>query len=70
VKEAKAAATEAAAKKLDSPDLRVALYQLAFLQSDEVAMSEQVQWAAERPGDDSVLLYYQADTAAYYGQLN
>jgi len=70
VKEAKAAATEAAAKKLDSPDLRVALYQLAFLQSDEVAMSEQVQWAAERPGDDSVLLYYQADTAAYFGQLN
>jgi tetratricopeptide (TPR) repeat protein len=70
VKEAKAAATEAAAKKLDSPDLRVALYQLAFLQSDEAAMSEQVQWAAERPGDDSVLLYYQADTAAYYGQLN
>jgi tetratricopeptide (TPR) repeat protein len=30
VKEAKTAATEAAAKKLDSPDLRVALYQLAF----------------------------------------
>ena len=70
VKEARATVAEAAAKKLDSPDIRFALYQLAFLQSDEAAMAEQVSWAAERPGDDSVLLYYQADTAAYYGQLN
>jgi tetratricopeptide (TPR) repeat protein len=70
VKEAHAAAAEAAEKKLDSPDLRFALYQLAFLQSDETAMAAEVQWAKGRPGEESVLLYYQADTAAYYGQLN
>jgi tetratricopeptide (TPR) repeat protein len=33
-------------------------------------MAEQVNWSANRPGDESQLLYYQADTAAYYGQLN
>jgi tetratricopeptide (TPR) repeat protein/predicted Ser/Thr protein kinase len=70
VKEAHAAAAEAAEKKLDSPDLRFALYQLAFLQSDEQAMTAELAWAKDRPGEESVLLYYQADTAAYYGQLN
>jgi tetratricopeptide (TPR) repeat protein len=70
VKEAREAAAEASAKKLDSPDMRVALYQLAFLQRDDAGMSTEIQWAKDRPGEDSVLLYYQADTAAYYGQLN
>jgi eukaryotic-like serine/threonine-protein kinase len=70
IKEAQAAAEEAASKKLDSPDMRLARYQVAFLQDDETQMSEQVKWAANRPGDATVLLYYQADTAAYLGQLN
>ncbi len=70
VKEAHATAAEAVSKKLDSPDMRLARYQLAFLQNDEAEMGEQVKWAANRPGDDAVLLYYQADTAGYSGQLN
>ncbi len=70
VKEAHAIAAEAASKKLDSSSIRFALYQLAFLQSDDAGMAEQVTWSADRPGDESELLYYQADTAAYYGQLN
>jgi tetratricopeptide (TPR) repeat protein len=70
VKEARAVAAEAASKKLDSPGIRFGLYQLAFLQSDDAGMADQVSWAADRPGDESELLYYQADTAAYYGQLN
>src|SRR5207244_9795796 len=37
-KEAHATAAEAASKKLDSPDMRYALYQLAFLQSDDAGM--------------------------------
>jgi serine/threonine protein kinase/tetratricopeptide (TPR) repeat protein len=69
-KEAHATAAEAASKKLDSPDMRYALYQLAFLQSDDAGMAEQVNWSADRAGDEAVLLYYQADTAAYFGQLN
>jgi serine/threonine protein kinase/tetratricopeptide (TPR) repeat protein len=70
IKEARAAAAEAAAKKLDSPGIRFELYQLAFLQGDTAGMADQLAWAAERPSDDAVLLYYEADTAAYYGQLN
>jgi eukaryotic-like serine/threonine-protein kinase len=70
VNEARAAAAEAASKKLDSPDMRYALYQLAFLQNDDAGMTEQVNWSTDRAGDEAVLLYYQADTAAYFGQLN
>jgi len=71
VKEARAIVADAAAKKLDSPGIRYALYQLSFLQSDDAGMAEQVSWAAaDRPGEESQLLYYQSDTAAYYGQLN
>jgi serine/threonine protein kinase/Flp pilus assembly protein TadD len=70
VKEAHAVADEAASKKIDSSGIRFALYQLAFLQSDDAAIAEQAKWAADHPGDDAVLLYYDADTAAYSGQLN
>jgi serine/threonine protein kinase/Tfp pilus assembly protein PilF len=70
VKEARATAADVAAKKIDSPGIRLALYQLAFLQSDDAGMVEQVNWAAEHAADESVLPCYQADTAAYYGQLN
>jgi eukaryotic-like serine/threonine-protein kinase len=70
VKEAHAVADETQSKKIDSSGIRFALYQLAFLQSDDAMMAEQVKWAADRPGDDAVLLYYEADTAAYSGQLN
>ena len=70
VKEARAIAAEAASKKLDSSGIRFALYQLAFLQSDDSGIADQVSWAADRPGDDAVMLYYEADTAAYYGELN
>jgi tetratricopeptide (TPR) repeat protein len=70
VKEARATVAEAQAKKLDSAGIRFAMYQLGFLQSDDAAMAEQSGWGMDRPGDDAVLLYYQADTAAYYGQLN
>jgi eukaryotic-like serine/threonine-protein kinase len=68
-KEARAAEEEALSKKLDSMDLRTAMYLRAFLDGDDAAMAQQVRWASERPEDLSLLLYYQADTAAYFGQL-
>jgi tetratricopeptide (TPR) repeat protein len=68
--EAQAAAVEAHARKVDSTDLRSAMYQLAFLQNDVAAMGQQVSWAAERPEDQTVMLYYEAETAAYSGQLS
>ena len=70
LKEAKSASEEALAKKLDSTDLRTAMYLLAFLQNDDEAMQKTAGWAAERPEDQSLMLYYQADTAAYRGQLS
>ena len=68
-KEARAVADEALSKKLDSTDLRVALYQLAFLQSDDAGMAQQVAWATEHPEEQNLMLYYDSDTAAYSGQL-
>ena len=67
--EAGKVAADAAAKKIDSPGIRLARYQLAFLQSDDAGMAEQVTWAAEHAADESVLPCYQADTAAFFGQL-
>jgi serine/threonine protein kinase/Tfp pilus assembly protein PilF len=68
-KEARATADEALAKKLDSMDLRAAMYLQAFLSVDDAGMAQQVSWASQRPEHLSLMLYYQADTAAYSGQL-
>jgi eukaryotic-like serine/threonine-protein kinase len=69
LEEARATAEQAQAKNLDSPPLRFLLYQLAFLQNDAAGMTQQVAWAAGKPGWDDVLLASEADTAAYSGQL-
>ncbi len=67
--EARATAEEAQAKQLDSPLLRIGLYQLAFLQNDPAGMAQQVTWAAGKSGVEDVLLAREADTAAYSGRL-
>jgi serine/threonine protein kinase/Flp pilus assembly protein TadD len=69
LKEAKAMAAEALAKKLDSSDLRVGMYLLAFLQSDDAGMAQQVAWASDHPEEQNLMLYYDSDTAAFSGQL-
>src|SRR5215469_15712906 len=68
LKEALAMAEEAPAKKLDSPDLRLYMYELGFLQRDTARMAQQLSWAMGT-GQESVLLYFEANTAAYSGQL-
>jgi tetratricopeptide (TPR) repeat protein/predicted Ser/Thr protein kinase len=67
--EAKAAADEALSKNLDSADLRLDLYQLAFLNNDAAGMEQQVAWAMGKPGKENLMLYEQAATAAYAGKL-
>jgi Tfp pilus assembly protein PilF len=67
--EARVAADEALSKNLDSADLRVYLYQLAFLQNDSANMAQQVSWASGKPGKENVMLCLQASTAAYSGKL-
>jgi tetratricopeptide (TPR) repeat protein len=69
LKEAAATAEEAYAKSLDSPDLRLYNYELGFLQHDVARMGQQVTWATGT-GQESVLLYFEANRAASSGQLN
>ena len=67
--EARSVANEARVKKLDSARLHLRLYQLAFLQNDAGGMTQQVVWAADKPGVEDVLFRFEADTAAYSGLL-
>lgn len=69
LEEARSVAREAQAKNLDSPYLRLYLYQVAFVQNDVPGMQQQVSWAAGKPGVEDVLLSVEADTAAYSGQM-
>jgi eukaryotic-like serine/threonine-protein kinase len=69
LEEARSTAEEAQAKKFDSPFLRFSMYQLAFLHNDAAGMAQQAAWAEGKPGVEDVLLYYEADTAAYSGRI-
>ena len=69
LEEARAAADEAKMKHIDSPELRVNLYTLAFLQNDAEGMAQQVAFGAGKPGLENQLLGNEADTAAYSGRL-
>jgi tetratricopeptide (TPR) repeat protein len=69
LEEARSVAAEAQAKNLDSPYLRLYLYQVAFLQNDRAGMAQQVAWAVGKPAVEDVLLSAEADTASYFGQL-
>jgi serine/threonine protein kinase/Flp pilus assembly protein TadD len=66
LEEARATAEEAKAKKLD---ISSSLYMLGFLQNDAAAMKQQVTFNAGKPGVEDGFLAYEADTAAYAGQL-
>jgi tetratricopeptide (TPR) repeat protein/predicted Ser/Thr protein kinase len=69
LEEARSAADEALAKNLDSSFLRFYLYQITFLQNDSEGMAKQVAWGTGKPGVEEALLDFEADTAAYYGQV-
>ena len=51
--EARAAADDALSRNLDSIDLRVNIYQLAFLKNDLPGMAQQVAWAMGKPGKEN-----------------
>jgi tetratricopeptide (TPR) repeat protein/predicted Ser/Thr protein kinase len=67
--QARATALEAQAKNLDSPDLRLYLYVVAFLLDDTAGMRQQIALSAGEPGVEDSLLSNEADTAAYFGHL-
>src|SRR6266852_1273775 len=59
---------EAQARKLDNFILHNALYALAFLGADSLAMAEQQQWYAGKP-EENFGLALASDTEAYVGQV-
>jgi len=69
IKEARSAANDILAKQPDSPFLRFNIYLLDFLEHDSADMQEQVRWAAGKPSAESTMLGYEAETAAYAGQM-
>ncbi len=68
--DSKKALEQTRARKLDSVPLRLVAYQIAFLQRNEEEMSQQLAWAAGRPGEEDWLLSAQSDTEAYFGRLS
>jgi Flp pilus assembly protein TadD len=64
----KSIAREALSKNLDSPFLRVYMYQIAFLENEVSGMAQQVAWAADKPGVEDILLGAEAETVGYAGR--
>ncbi len=69
IKDAKDALDEAGRRNLDTPDLHLDRYHLAFLQGDLHAMQEQSLWATGKPEAEDGQLSDDSDTEAYYGRL-
>jgi serine/threonine protein kinase/tetratricopeptide (TPR) repeat protein len=69
VDEARNTIERALTKNLDSKDLRVAAYVLAFLQKDPAGIATQVAWGADKPTIQDVFVLAEAMTAGYYGRL-
>ena len=67
--DAKTTYDQAIKRNPDYQGLHAYRYGLAFLQHDSAEMTQQANWAADKPGWADVLLSYQSDTAAYSGQL-
>jgi serine/threonine protein kinase/tetratricopeptide (TPR) repeat protein len=67
--EASATLKQALARKLDSHELRVAHYQIAFLRNDQESIQQQLDWVSGRLGEEDWLLSTQSDTEAYFGRL-
>jgi DNA-binding winged helix-turn-helix (wHTH) protein/tetratricopeptide (TPR) repeat protein len=67
--EAKAAAADMQAHKLDAPGLHLSLYILDFLQHDQAGMEREAAVVMGEPGWEHRILHLEAMTAASSGQL-
>jgi serine/threonine protein kinase/tetratricopeptide (TPR) repeat protein len=67
--EAWKSADEAQARGMDSADLRLYLYQIAFLKHDAPGMTQEALWSMGKPGIENLMLAQEAGTAAYSGKL-
>lgn len=66
--EAKAVFDEAIAKKSESTNLHLWLYEFAFERGDAAAMQHEVEWAAGEP-DEARMLWEQSAAALFEGKL-
>src|SRR6266705_1784613 len=64
--EAKDVLRKALAQKLETTNMHVRLYHIAFVQGDAAAMKEQLDWAASKPDEAQ---NWQTQTAEFAGQL-
>ena len=67
--DARATVDHALTHSMDTVFLRIALYQVAFLQGDGRTMEQQLAWGAGRSREEDWLLSTQSDTEAYFGHL-
>jgi len=56
-------------KNLDFPPLHVRLFALAFMQNNPAGMAHEVAWGVGKRGPEDEIIYFEADSAAYAGQL-
>lgn len=69
LQEARSIVEEAQVRNFDAPSFHFLLYRLGFLQNDASGMAKQVTWASGKPGSEDVLLGFESNTMAYFGQL-
>jgi serine/threonine protein kinase/tetratricopeptide (TPR) repeat protein len=69
LKDAKAALAEAWAQKMDLPLNHNNSYLVAFLEGDRTTMDREVTWAMGNPEVEAILLYSEACTQSYFGEL-
>jgi Flp pilus assembly protein TadD len=67
--EAKATAGRASGLNLASHSLDANLYMVDFVQHDAAGMEKQAAALMGKPGWEDLILFYQSDTAAYYGHF-
>jgi eukaryotic-like serine/threonine-protein kinase len=70
LREARLVGEEAIEKNLYSPEMRLYLYQLAFLKQDVPGMARQFSSSLGKPGEENVILNLEAATSAYFGRLS
>jgi DNA-binding winged helix-turn-helix (wHTH) protein/predicted Zn-dependent protease len=70
MQEAQAVVGRALKDTFDSPDLHEAQYDIDFMQANAAGMAQQMAWSAGKQGAEGVFLAIEADTAAYFGQLD
>jgi eukaryotic-like serine/threonine-protein kinase len=69
LEEAEAVYKQAEERKLDNEFLLINRYQLAFLKRDAARMAQVLSAAMGKPGEEDLLLAFQADTEGWYGKL-